>query len=83
MTYIVSFHVYTVFTPALVMFFVRMYLRSRGPQRHAVVVVNDPFSDLPVFLVVKNPYDLRSQIRFWILTPKKFTLSRRATVSIT
>ena len=31
-------------------------------------MVNDPqFSDLPSFLVVKNPYDLKSQIRFWIL----------------
>ena len=27
-------------------------------------MVNDPFSDLPFFLVVKNPYNLRSQIRF-------------------
>ena len=31
-------------------------------------MVNDPFLDL--FLAVKNPYDLRSHIRFWIL-PKK------------
>ena len=38
-------------------------------------VVNDPFSDLPFFLVVKNPYDLRSEIRFWIL-PKKRTHSK-------
>ena len=30
-------------------------------------MVNDPFSDLPFFQVVKNPYDLRSHIRFWIL----------------
>ena len=27
-------------------------------------MVNDPFSDLPFCLVVKNPYNLRSQIRF-------------------
>ena len=34
-------------------------------------MVNDPqFSDLPSFLVVKNPYDLKSQIRFWILQKK-------------
>ena len=45
---------------------------SRGARGHAFVMVNDPFSDLP-FLVVKNLYDLRSQIRFWIL-PKKRTL---------
>ena len=36
-----------------------------------------PFTDLQFFLVVKNPYDLRSQIRFWILpkrrTPKQKT----------
>ena len=36
-------------------------------------MVNDPFLDL--FLVVKNPYDLRSHIRFWIL-PKKITITR-------
>ena len=42
----------------------------RGARGHAVVMIDDPFSDLPFFLVVKNPYDLRSQIRFWIL-PKK------------
>ena len=65
------------------MFFVLMYVGSRGAQRHAVAMVNDLFSDLPFFLVVKNPYDLRSQIHFWILTQKKRTLSRRATVSIT
>ena len=35
----------------------------RGARKHDVVMVNDPFSDLPLFLVVKNPYDLRSQIR--------------------
>ena len=35
---------------------------------------HDPFSDLPFFLVVKNPYDLRSQIRFGVL-PEKRTLS--------
>ena len=27
-------------------------------------MVNDPFSDLPFCLVVKNPYNLRSRIRF-------------------
>ena len=59
-----------------------LFFFSRGARGHAVVMVNDPFSDLPVFLVVKNPYDLRSQIHFWILTPKKHTLNRRATVSI-
>ena len=48
----------------VVVFFPR---RARG---HAVVMVNDPFSDLPFFLVVKNPYDLRSQICFWIPPPK-------------
>ena len=52
------------------MFFVLMYVGSRGAQRHAVVMVNDLFSDLPFFLVVKNPYALRSQIHFWILTKK-------------
>ena len=31
-------------------------------------MVNDPFSDLPFFFVVNNPYESRSQIRFWILT---------------
>ena len=40
-------------------------------------MVNDPFLDL--FLVVKNPYDLRSHIRFWILSKKthsKCTITR-------
>ena len=32
---------------------------TRGTQGRDVVMTNDPFSDLP-FLVVKNPYDLRS-----------------------
>ena len=32
---------------------------TRGTQGRDVVMANDPFSDLP-FLVVKNPYDLRS-----------------------
>ena len=40
----------------------------RWKRRHAVnVMVNDPFSDLPFFLVVKKTYDPRSQIHFWIL----------------
>ena len=81
--FVIYLHSYTVFTPVLVMFFVLKYVGSRRAQRHAFVMVNDPFSDLPFFLVVKNPYDLRSQIQFWILTPKKRTPSRRATVSIT
>ena len=81
--FVIYLHSYTVFIPVLVMFFVLKYVGSRRAQRHAVVMVNDPFSDLPFFLVVKNPYDLRSQIQFWILTPKKRTPSRRATVSIT
>ena len=35
-------------------------------------MVNDPFSDLPFFFfVVKNSYDLRSQIRFSILSKER------------
>ena len=51
--------------------FFLLFCSSRGKRGHAVVMVNDPqFSDLPSFLVVKNPYDLKSQIRFWILQKK-------------
>ena len=46
----------------------------RGVRGHAVVMVNDPFFGSSIFLVVKNPYDLRSQIRFWVL-PEKRTLT--------
>ena len=48
--------------------FFPLFFSSREAGGHAVSMVNDPFLDL--FLVVKNPYDLRSHIRFWIL-PKK------------
>ena len=30
---------------------------------HVFAMVNDPFFGFSVFLVVKNPYDLRSQVR--------------------
>ena len=36
-----------------------------------VAMGNTPFSDLPFFLVVKNPYDPRSQILFGILSKKR------------
>ena len=40
--------------------FFLLFCSSRGKRGHAVVMVNDPqFSDLPSFLVVKNPYDLK------------------------
>ena len=48
-----------------------VFFFPRGARGHAVVMVNDPFTDLQFFLVVKNSYDLRSQIRFWILTKKR------------
>ena len=50
-----------------VVFFL-LFLSSRGARGHDVVMVNDPFFGSSVFLVMKNPYDLRSrQIRFWII----------------
>ena len=49
----------------------RLWARGR-----TVVMVNEPFFKSSVFLVVKYPYDLRSQIRFWIL-PNKRTLALR------
>ena len=55
-------------------FVVVVFVFPRGVRGHAVVMVNDPFSDLPFFLVVKNPYELRSQIRFCVL-PEKRTLT--------
>ena len=50
--------------------FFPLFFSSRGARGHAVVMVNDPFFGYSVFLVMKNPYDLRSQIRFWILPEK-------------
>ena len=47
-----------------------LFFSSRGVRGHAVVMVNDPFFESSVFLVMKNPYYLRSQIRFWILPEK-------------
>ena len=47
-----------------------LFFSSRGARGHAVVMVNDPFFESSVFLVMKNPYDLRSQIRFCILPEK-------------
>ena len=50
------------------LFLFPLSISLRGARRHAVnVMVNDPFSDLPFFLVVRKTYDPRSQIRFWIL----------------
>ena len=61
--------------PFLLVFAVKISLLfsfSHRNTRTCVVVVNDPFSDLP-FLVVTNLYDLRSQIPF-LDSPKKRTL---------
>ena len=47
---------------------------QRFPSR--VAMANDPFSDdLVFFLVVRNPYDLRSQICFRMLQKKSACLS--------
>ena len=46
------------------LFFFPLFFSLLGAGRHAIFMVNDPFSDLPFFLVVKKPYDPRSQIRF-------------------
>jgi len=53
-----------------VVVFFPLFFSSRGARGHAVVMVNDPFFVSSVFLVMKNPYDLRSQIRLWILPQK-------------
>ena len=52
--------------------FFPLFFSSRGARGHAVVMVNDPFFGSSVFWgrVMKNPYDLRSQIRFCILPEK-------------
>ena len=47
---------------------------SRACATHETAPLNDPFFQIFLFLEVKNPYDLRSQIGFWI-SPKKRTLS--------
>lgn len=38
--------------------------RARG---HVAVIVNGSFFGSPIFLVMENQYDRRSQIGFWIL----------------
>ena len=54
--------------------FVVVFFLPRGARGRTVVMVNDPFSDLPFFGGEESVSDLRSQIRFWIL-PKKRTLN--------
>ena len=39
------------------------WFSPRGTREHVFAMVNDPFFGFSVFLVVKNPYDLRSQVR--------------------
>ena len=45
-----------------------LFFFPRGARGHAVVMANDPFSDLPLFLVVKNPSEITNP---FLDSPKK------------
>ena len=48
----------------VVTFLLLLFFFSKEHGDTPLFMVNDPFSDLPFCLVVKDPYNLRSQIRF-------------------
>ena len=48
----------------VVTFLLLLFFFSKEHGDMPLFMVNDPFSDLPFCLVVKDPYNLRSQIRF-------------------